>query len=258
MMNKNEIDRLATVLLDARTHGSPVTGSLFEVASNEDAYAIQDACARRGGWFSNARPRAWKVGTQGRTSTPTAAPLPDAGLLDSPARIGPTKMPRLGIEAELGFRVARDLDDTLALNASQTTIASCFDAICVTIEVVDSRLIEGAQSPGPNKLADLQLHGALVIGDLVPFALREWSDQRCVVKINGRVVAESVGTHPIGDPLWTMRWLVEHTARRYGGLRKGDLITSGAWTGIMPVAQGDMIEVLFDGIGQASIAFDGP
>jgi len=255
-MNTNEIDRLAAVLLHARAHQAPVAGSRFTVASNEQAYAIQDACARAGRWFHDTRPKAWKVGTQGRASIPTAAPLPDAGLLSSPARIAPSVMPRLGIEAELAFRVAGDLKEVLAADASQATVASCFDAICVTIEVVDSRFSEGAQIPGPHKLADLQLHGALVVGDLVPFGLRDWNTQRCVVKLNGRVAADTVGTHPVGDPLWTMRWLIEHAIQRYGGLRKGDLITTGAWSGIMPVAPGDLVEVSFDGIGQASLAFD--
>lgn len=255
-MNTNEIDRLAALLLEARAHAAPITGSHFAVTSNEQAYAIQDVCARRGGWFKDSRPKAWKVGTQGRASTPTAAALPDAGLLGSPARIAPTAMPRLGIEAELAFRLAGDLKEVLAANASQASIASCFDAICVTIEVVDSRFAQGTEISGPNKLADLQLHGALVVGDLVPFGLRDWSTQRCIVKVNGRIAADTVGTHPVGDPLWTMRWLIEHAAQRYGGLRKGDLITTGAWSGIMPVAPGDLVEVNFDGIGQASLTFD--
>ncbi|MEK9774825.1 MAG: fumarylacetoacetate hydrolase family protein [Quisquiliibacterium sp.] len=253
-MTHKDTEQLAAILLDARAAGTPIPVGQCPVATTAQAYAIQDACARRGAWFA-AGPRAWKVGAPNRAQVPTAAPLPDAGLLASPAHLGPTPMVRLGIEAELGFRLSRDLAAPLPLDWDSADAAEWLDAVFVTIEVVDCRFTEGEATPGPHKLADLQSHGALVIGEPAAFTPLDWSTLHCLVKLNGRITAEAVGTHPLGDPLWAMPWLIEHARQRYGGLRKADLITTGAWTGIMPVSPGDRVEVAFERIGQASIEF---
>jgi hypothetical protein len=46
-----------------------------------------------------------------------------------------------------------------------------------------SRWQQGVEAPGQLKLADLQSHGALVLGDWVPFAPRDWMAQSCSVRI---------------------------------------------------------------------------
>jgi hypothetical protein len=60
------------------------------------------------------------------------------------------------------------------------------DAVCVSIGLVESRWLEGLHAPGPDKLADLQSHGALVLGDWLPVAPRDGSRQRCAVHIGAR------------------------------------------------------------------------
>jgi 2-keto-4-pentenoate hydratase len=254
-MNDAELQALCEQLLDARSRQVPLRTAEWPRPSIEDAYAIQDRCARAAGWFPTGRPCAWKVGAPSRDATPTAAPLPDAGLLESGAAIPTTRLPRAGIEAELAVTLARDVPDAASIADGRPALEALIDRICVSIEIVDSRFAEAMSAPPACRLADLQLHSALVTGASVPFAPRDWAAQRCAVTLNGRPFADVRGSHPCGDPLWSLRWLLSHAAARCGGLRRGDLVTTGAWTGIVPVRPGDEVAVRFEGVGEALVRF---
>lgn len=252
-MNPQILEDLARQLLLAREKEVPVRALDWPSLSTAEIYAIQDQCAQQGNWFRQGHPLAWKVGSANRDAQPNCAPLPDAGLIQSGSTVPRTRLPRLGIEAEVAIRLGRDVPGSGALGSSRTDIEALIDSLCVTIEIIDSRFVEGLDCPADRKLADLQVHGGLVIGEPIPFTSRNWASQRCVVSINSQIVADVTGTHPVGDPLWTTRWLIEHACRRFGAMRRGDLITTGAWAGIIPVSPGDSVEVRFEGLGQAHV-----
>jgi 2-keto-4-pentenoate hydratase len=71
--------------------------------------------------------------------------------------------------------------------------------------------------------------------------------------VNGQPVQQTRGSHPSVSPLTTLAWLVDHAATHTGGLRAGDLITTGAWA-IATVHAGDQVVVAFDGFGSASMS----
>ena len=72
---------------------------------------------------------------------------------------------------------------------------------------------------------------------------------------DGNVVADTRGGHRLGDPRVLLPWFVAHAASRGRELRAGDLVTAGSWVGMVPAASGDTIDVRFDGVGDASVAF---
>jgi 2-keto-4-pentenoate hydratase len=45
---------------------------------------------------------------------------------------------------------------------------------------------------------------------------------------------------------------MRHVADR-GGLREGDVVTTGSWVGIVPVQLGDDVVARFTGIGEARV-----
>lgn len=248
-------DRASTLvdqLLQARRTGValPVAG-LPSTLTPEEVYAVQDACASRGGWFSGGRPRAWKLGVPDAQGEASAAPLPDAGLAASPARVPASSLPRPGVEAEVALVIGRDLPSAASVGASRADLEAVIESMCVSIEIIDSRFADHTRVAAPVKLADLQTHGGLVCGERVPFRVLDWKAQRCVLVISGETRSDTRGTHPAGEPLAALRWLITHAASRYGGLRKGDVITTGAWCGIVPAAPGSRVEVYFEGIGEA-------
>ncbi len=129
------------------------------------------------------------------------------------------------------------------------------DAMAVSIEVVDSRWAEGFAAPQLLKLADLQSHGALVLGDWAPYAARDWAAQTCRVQIGSNPPFESRGAHSMGDPAFVLAGWLRHATRGGATVAKGTVVTTGTWCGILMAARGDLVTVEFEGIGSASLRF---
>ena len=237
-------------LLAARLSGRRWRVENFdESLSLEEGYAIQAGVADRLDWFPQG-PKAWKVGGK---PVITAAPLPE--VLSSPATWTPAAAGAVVVEAELAFR----------LNAAPNRpedVLRCVDSVCVSIEMVDTRMEGGLDAPAAWKLADQGVHAGLVVGPEQPhavcagFTLNDWARQTCRLLVNGAVVKQTQGTHPTGDPLSALPWLAAHAAQHTGGLRAGDLITTGAWI-IHTVQPGDAVRVEFDGFGAADLQIRG-
>ena len=210
-----------------------------------DAYQIQADVAQALGWFPQG-PKAWKVGGYPNAS---AAPLPE--VLLSPASWQAPFKDALLVEAELAFRLGRT-------PSGPEDLRSCLETVCVSIELVDTRLAGGLQAPAAWKLADQSVHGSLVIGREQPcgpcsrFGIEDWARLSCSLTINGRLARQVQGGHPNGDPLCALPWLAAHAAAQGVGLRAGDLITTGAWIA-QAAGPGDQIEVAFEGLGSASV-----
>ena len=108
-------------------------------------------------------------------------------------------------------------------------------------------------APALLKLADLQSHGALVLGAWIPYAARDWQAQICRLQIGRQDEQIFTGTHTLADPAWLLRdWLLHATL---GGavVPAGTVVTTGSWNGMSPAAAGDMVRVRFDDIGEASL-----
>lgn len=243
---------LVDQLLEARRTGRGLAATgLPSMLTEEEVYAVQDACAAKAGWFPAGRPRAWKLGVPDAHGEASAAPLPDMGLAQSPAKVASSSLPRPGVEAEVALILGRDIEAPESLGSSRGDLEAAIESMCVAIEIIDSRFADHTRVAAPVKLADLQTHGGLVIGRAVPFRLIDWREQRCQLIINGTTRSDTRGTHPAGEPLAAMRWLIAHAARRFGGLKRGDIVTTGAWCGIVPAEPGSHVEALFEGIGEA-------
>lgn len=246
MTDPTRIPTIVDHLVRARQAGQPIPADMLDPTLTQDeAYAVQAGVAAALAWFPQG-PAAWKVGG---TSVISAAPLPD--VLSSPATwtgIGPEGVV---IEAELAFRLSR-------APSSPEDILDCLGTVCVSIELIGTRLADGLKAPAAWKLADQGVHAGLVIGPEQPFAtcasftIDDWRQQACLISVNGQAVQQTRGSHPSVSPLTTLAWLNSHAASHTGGLRAGDLITTGAWA-IATVHAGDAVEVAFAGFGAAAL-----
>ena len=245
------------LLVQARSQHRPADAGLAAniVTTAEQAYVIQDVVARQLGWFSQGPARYWKSGGPSRDSVLTHAPLPPQGVWQSPARTEWDWSMR-GIEAEIALRLSVPVDAALAATLDQTGARRLVDAMTVSIEVVDSRWAQKLDAPGLLKLADLQTHGALVLGPWVPYeADRDWAAQRCQVAISGLPSREFRGTHSLADPAHVLpAWLI-HATRNGAVLPAGSVVTTGTWCGVLHARPGDTVTATFDGIGEASVQF---
>ncbi|MGH8703964.1 MAG: 2-keto-4-pentenoate hydratase [Burkholderiales bacterium] len=196
------------------------------------------------------RPVAWKAGAPSDKVEPTASPIHT--VHGSPAMVRTDAMNMIGVEAEIAYRLARDLparEDPY----SEEDVAAVVGEALVTIELCDTRLADWKHAPALWKLADFQNNGALVVGS----GTRDWraidfGSQPVELRIGERTIA-AVGAHPFGNPFRLMPWIAGHCARRAGGLRAGDVVTTGSWTGLEFARPGEEIVARFPGIGEASV-----
>src|SRR5262249_19216049 len=132
-----------------------------------------------------------------------------------------------------------------------------FDGICVSVELCDSRWVEGLKAAPLLRMADAQSHAALVLGEWQPMAARDWANQRCCVTIDRAGVSATrqyVGTHPLGDPRWVLPHWLRHVSAAAGEVAAGSVVTTGSWCGLLKLQPRDAIEVEFQGIGAALLS----
>ena len=247
------IDDAVRLLVEARRTSAPAAAARAPLADAQAAYAVQERVAKALGWFGDAAPRHWKSGAPSREAVLTHAPLPPTGVWASPADAGGWPFRLRGIEAEVALRVGCDVDATLAESLDHARAAALVDAICVSIEIVESRWVEALDALATSKLADLQSHGALVLGPWVPFVARDWGAQVCRVRVGAQPLIERRGTHALADPTFVLPAWLRHATLAWGTVRAGTVVTTGTWVGIVHGAAGELVSVEFPGIGQASV-----
>ncbi|WP_211452221.1 fumarylacetoacetate hydrolase family protein [Collimonas antrihumi] len=253
-MNTSNIAAVTEALTRARHERRTVdSASYADVLGNAaEAYAVQSAVAQSLGWQTPSAGRYWKSGGSSRDAELTHAALPPAGVWGSPADAGSWPFTWRGIEAEIALRLGCDVDAALAAKLDYTAAAELIDAMTVSIEIVDSRWGQYINAPPLLKLADLQSHGALVLGDWQAFEPRDWAAQRCRVQI-AQKITERCGTHALGDPAFCLPAWLRHATREDRVVEAGSVVTTGTWVGILDAAVGDLVTVVFEGVGHASV-----
>nr|WP_157400766.1 MULTISPECIES: fumarylacetoacetate hydrolase family protein [Ramlibacter] len=254
-VSQNALHTLSEALLAARRAGPALDDAAYarHIGSADDAYAVQHAqLAALDG--AGTVPRHWKSGGASREATLTHAPLPRAGVLASGADASQLGLRHLLVEAEIALRLARDVTAAQAAALSHGAVDGLVDAMCVSIEMVDSRWERYREAPALLKLADFQSHGALVLGEFVPYQARDWARQECRVRIGDCKWRLFTGTHSLGTPEWLLPiWLRHATAKTGATVPAGTVVTTGTWCGLLQARRGDVVEVGFDGVGEAKV-----
>lgn len=242
-------------LQQARSAQRPIDAAPLEalLQSAADAYAVQDEMARQAAWYAGAVPVHWKSGGPSRSAVLTHAGLPPANVRPSPADFRDVHFNSRLIEAEVALRLGRDVGAAEAAALSPDSAAALVDAMTVSIEVVDSRWHDMRSAPALLKLADLQSHGALALGEWIPFAARDWSRQSCTVRVGDAAPRAFTGTHSLGDPAWLLPAWLQHVTRHGAMVPRGTMVTTGTWCGMLEAKQGDLVRAVFEGIGSAEV-----
>ena len=246
---------VARALLQARLRQAPVAATPLErlLHGPEEAYAVQELVAQEAGWRQESVARHWKSGGPSRPSMLTHAPLPEPGVRPSPADARDLHFNFRLIEAEVALRLGRDVTPAQAADLTPEQAPALVDAMAVSIEVVDSRWTEGPKAAALLKLADLQSHGALVLGEWRPFVQRDWAQQTCVVEIGNAAAQSFRGTHSLEDPAWLLPAWLRHVTRTGATVPRGTVVTTGTWCGMLPAQAGDKVRAVFEGIGEAEV-----
>ncbi len=252
-MTPDRLDEVAGRLVAAHRHEPHFRWQAApEALELADAYGLQDRVQRV--LDSGARPTAWKVSPPRSGAAAVAAPVPGVRCFASPARLAASEFSMLGVEVEIAFRFGHDLPPRIDRYRDED-VFDAVEAMLVALELCDTRLASWHEAPPMWKLADFQTSGALVVGT----AIADWrhldfSALLAQLVVNGGVSVEARGSHPSIDPSVLLPWMVGHVAERCGGLRRGDVVTTGTWTGMQFVAPGDSVEARFPGLGESRLA----
>ena len=221
------------------------------VADAAQAYGAQDQLAQAMGWFGTAVPGHWKSGGPSRDAMLTHAPLPPSGVRASAADYGDMHFHRPGIESEIALRLGAAVTPEAAASLTLEGAAGLIDAMTVSIEIVDSRWDDPGNASALLRLADLQSHGALVLGAWVPYVPRDWAAQTCETRIGAHAPDLRKGTHSLGEPAWLLPTWLRHVTRHGATVPAGTVVTTGSWVGVLPIHKGETVVVEFPGIGRA-------
>lgn len=258
-MTQNEIAKAAELLCSAHENHCQLLPSVLlntrPPGSIDEAYAIQDAVAQRRWIEQGGRTHAWKTGAPNNQTAPYAAPIPPSVVYEGPTELVSSHFHIIGIEAELAYRFGRDLPPKDAAYTAEE-IGDAVEGVYVAIEVVDTRLKDWQQAGKLWQLADNQINGALVMGT----GRSDWNvldplQQSVELWVNGQQFMTRQGSHPMIDPRPLVTWIINHCAGRNGGIKAGDIVTTGSWTGLEFVEPGSHVVARFAGVGEATVSF---
>ena len=214
-----------------------------------EAYACQEAAIRL--WPDEIA--GWKVGR-----APVAAGGTEAERLAGPifrraVRSADHSLVRFpvfvagfaAVEAEFVFEIAADAPPE-KLRWTDAEARAAVAALRVGVELAGSPLA-AINALGPEAVvADFGNNNGLIVGPPLPH-WREIDPAELEVeaRVEGRLVGRGSAGDLLGGPIEALRWLLEHCAARGRPLRRRQLVSTGAATGIHEIAAGQRAEIRF-------------
>ena len=249
-MDQYPIDKAAALLVKARRDMVPLQGlpEALTPKTVDEGHAIQDATSKAlgkliGGFKAMSPPQ--QQPNRGIIYAETIHPSP----CDLPA----AKAPQCGVEGEVAFIFRASLPNR-DLPYARQEVAAVVDAFAA-IEVVHSRFDIAKPLSNLEKLADSIMNGGLVCA--APNA--DWRSLNLqtidvTMTVNGTALKDKNRGHPLGDPLAVAVELA-NMWRSKGGVRAGQVVTCGSYTGLDYLKPGDTCSVTFEGLGTATVTF---
>ena len=222
---------IAQLIVNAMRDGQKITeipaGSV--PADAPSAYAVQREILR----LRDTTVGGWKVGSKATQGGPiNGSLLPDDGLFSSGSQLEIIEYPQPILELEIAFRLNREFSPRAEAYSDEDVLAS-IGSMGTTIEVVSSRFSAWPKIDPLLALADLLNHGALILGDFVPYDPSfPFVEPAVSFTFGDEDIVPGDGANPAGDPRRLLPWLVNHLTQM-GELVTPDLvITTGSYTGM--------------------------
>ena len=138
---------------------------------------------------------------------------------------------------------------------SRAEVVAAIESAHPAIELLQSRFVDVEAVPKLSALADSLSHWGLVVGAAIPgWAAVDLAGEGVAVLVDGVVVKRGRG-NPAGDMLRLVVWLANEGALWAGGLRAGQYVTTGSWTGKDYVGAGARVRVVFDHCGEVEVVY---
>jgi 2-keto-4-pentenoate hydratase len=248
---ENQLEAAANLLLDARRTNTPIADLPEELRPTnlDEVYAVQDMIAAAYGEIGG-----WKIGAPNPEATPMYAPMPAIWIAASGSVIDGNRWYR-GLEAEIAFLVGEDLPPRATPYSREEAVAAMASCHPV-IEVLEPGLSDSTKADRNSTLADLQMHGGFIYGPAFDnWKSVDFNTEKVTLAVDGVIRVERTGSNTSGDLVKLLPWLANEGAARTGGLRKGQWITTGSWTGNTQASAGSAVDVVFSTMGSVSLRF---
>lgn len=249
-----DADRAAAAFVRARRAAASLPGYPgVPPLDLRSAYACQDrAIALQG-----SKVVGWKVGRIADAQQPVygaerlAGPVfaealrPAAGEVAFPVFVGGFA----AVEAEYVIRLAADAPAE-RLDWTREDAAALAGDMLLAVETAGSPLATINELGPAVVVSDFGNNAGLILGPPVRAWRERLDDLVCETFVNGASVGRGGAASLPGGPLEALRFLLESCARRGRPLKAGDLVSTGAATGIHDVKPGDAARVVFgdDGV----------
>ncbi len=245
---------VATAVRDfaaGRERGEHFPRAWFDRLSLDDAFRIQLALIAERRNQPGQRRVGWKVGLtakaiqeQFHVHEPVFGCLLAEGRKPSGHVFRAAELIAPGFENEVLIELARDVP----AGADFATVAASIATLAPALEIIETRGDFTKQLAVA--LADNAQQKAFVVGTPVPAAaIADLTRVTARVRINGKEVASGTGDAVLGHPFNSVVWLAGKLTQYGEVLRAGDVIMSGSFTRQFPLAAGDSVETVFEGLG---------
>jgi 2-keto-4-pentenoate hydratase len=162
----------------------------------------------------------------------------------------------IGVEVEISFHIVRDIAARTAPGRARGSAGRPWGDAFVGMEIVDTRLADFRNADPDWLLADNQMNHALVVGDPIGnWKSLDWPKLQVSLVVDGKAIVDQQGGLGAIDPVRPLVWMVDHAVRHRGGIRAGQAITTGSWTGLLYFPPGSHARGGFVGLGAVEASF---
>ncbi len=231
MLTRGDVGRQ---LFDEHRNGTPFhnLGPQCGVGDLASAYAVQReyvALLRE----AHGKAAGYKIGlTSLRMQQMCKIDQPLAGVLfadrvkKSGAALKAGDYGRLGVEFEVGVRLARDLP-AVGKPYDAETVGRAVDGVCAAVEVVDDRSADYKNLDVLSLIADNSWSAGAVLDEFRP----RWPDlaeAKGVLFIDGKEIDSGHGRDVLGHPFVPLAWLANRLIADGRSLKAGDIVLTGS------------------------------
>jgi 2-keto-4-pentenoate hydratase len=262
-MDAQSIAALAERLLVAEETRTPIEVPTIEYPdmTTADGYQVQRTIVARK-VARGARVVGKKVGLTSRANQevfgvhePVYGQLLDRGVYAEGIPVNTATLIQPIIECEITFVLRRRLQGP---GITVPDVIRATEGIMPSLELGDSRMRNWiGRAKAPDILADSCGTAGIIVGgglhSLHNFDLRYTG---MVVEKNGEIIATGATGAVLGNPAQSVAWLVNKLAEVELALEEGEMVLSGALTGAVRMAAGDVLKAAFGGgLGGVGVKF---
>lgn len=192
----------------------------------------------------------WKVAIHPEFGA-IAAPLLSSALQANPAALA--FIDGVLVEVEIAVKLGRDLP---ASDYQRRDIVAAIDRMCVGVELLKSRLSPELRTSFLAFLSDNLGNAGYVAGAALPWTDPDLAALRCRLSIDDDVLHEAPCVHAQGDVLAPIIAWLARGDRSMGGLKAGQIITTGSLCGGIPLPRRGRLRAAVERIGEIEIDFN--